>query len=340
MNRQYSALCGVAMLLVLINHAIHFGLQISPVAGIWLKMLIVLQALGTYAVPIFLFVSGAFVSYAAGALSFKFTKSSLERLIWPYLIWSFVFCVTEFLTRDVPWSITGWINNVLVGYPYHFVPLLIFCYIIAPLLVILGKRSGWLLLVIGLYQIFLLYLRFPSIFGGVVSMPGWANLLKPPVLFKPMADWAIYFPAGLIFSLHNTTWKPCLFRKRWVALAATVILFVLGILNAFGLSLAPWARFAAPIPLMFLLPIIDRGSIPQVRHFELLGKRSYGVYLTHFIVLNLMVFLANKLLPSLHGFSIIVFPTLLIAGLALSLLLTEAMAKRRSAQRVYRYVFG
>ena len=103
MNRQYGALSGVAIFLIVLNHAIHFGLQTSPVGPPWLGALIALQALGAFAVPVFLFVSGAFLAYAAKEFSVTFIRSSLERILWPYVIWSGIFYTLMYL-GPAPWS--------------------------------------------------------------------------------------------------------------------------------------------------------------------------------------------------------------------------------------------
>jgi peptidoglycan/LPS O-acetylase OafA/YrhL len=175
---------------------------------------------------------------------------------------------------------------------------------------------------------------------GFQGFPQWTNLLKPPVLFNSMADWAIYFPLGLIMSMHNAALKPLLFRYRWLIAAAAVLVFVVGILDAFQVLSAPWARFLAPLPVMFLLPIVHRGSIPLVKQVEVLGKRSYGIYLAHFVVINVVVFLVRQLHPGLITVPIVTFPAFLIVALGLSLLLMEGMTMAPPARRVYRYVFG
>jgi peptidoglycan/LPS O-acetylase OafA/YrhL len=344
MNRQYGALCGVAIVLIVLNHTITAGDTFAPVEGWAQYLLTVLQAFGTFAVPTFLFISGAFVSYAARgktALSVKFIWGSVKHILWPYLIWSAVFYLTVLVTRQQSQSLLGYIKSLLVGFPYHFVPLLLFYYIISPLLVIVGKRFGWLLLLgIGLYQLFLMAAVKPMEAFGIHNLPGWTWYLTPPVLRTTMADWAIYFPMGLIFSMHNAALKPQLQRWMWASLTAVALFFLLGIFNAFGIVAAPWARFLAPVPLMFLLPIINRNSIPAVSRFEQVGRRSYGIYLIHFIVLDWVLFAIHRLWPGLFGYPILIYPMLFVVALFVPLLVMEWVAKRPSTRKLYRYVFG
>lgn len=338
MNRQYGALSGAAIVLIAINHAIHYGFELTAVPGAWTNVLIFLQALGAFAVPAFLFISGAFLSYSAGQLSFQFIKTNLGRILWPYAVWSVLFFVLVFLTMGERYSPAGYIKNLLVGYPYHFIPLLTFWYLAAPFVVKAGKRYGLALVAaIAVYQSLLLLVRFPEWLGPIPAP--WSHLLRVPVLFTSMSDWAIYFPLGLVLSMHNSRVKPILLKWRWALMAGTAVVFLLGILDAYKLISAPWARFAAPLPLMFLLPIVDRQVIPWVQRFEFLGKRSYGIYLAHFFVINLVVFFLKPLGLGPAALLVVV-PGLLVIALAIPLALMDVMARPAITRKIYRYVFG
>nr|NIT61515.1 acyltransferase [Fodinibius sp.]NIV16108.1 acyltransferase family protein [Fodinibius sp.]NIY30095.1 acyltransferase family protein [Fodinibius sp.] len=150
MNRQFVALSGIAMMLIVINHSIQMGLEYTQASGVelpppWaLTTLEIIQALGNFAVPIFLFISGAFIAYAARGepprLSWKFIRSGLIHILLPFLIWSLVFYVILFTNRGTLYTPFEYIRNLLVGYPFHFVPLLVFFYLISPIIVLVGKR--------------------------------------------------------------------------------------------------------------------------------------------------------------------------------------------------------
>lgn len=357
MNRQYGALSGVAICLIILNHTLTAVHMFWPATGWWHRVVSVFQAVGVFAVPTFLFISGAFVAYAArgkSSLSFKFVWTSIKHILWPYLIWTFLYYTVLTITRDRQESLPQYLHYLLTGEPYHFVPLLMLFYLVSPLLVMLGERLGWLvLLAVGLYQLFLLHVINPGIFGSVA--PGWMWHLTPPVVRETLSNWAIFFPMGLVFSMHNGRVKPYLLRFKWVSFWAALGLFVLGVLNLFGVVAAPWARFLAPFPLMLLLPIIDRNRIPFLARFEQVGRRSYGIYLAHFIVLDLVPFILVSVIPGTFQFvvswlgyllsekmatAVIVYPLLFGAALFIPLWVMEWASKRPSTRKIYRYIFG
>jgi len=344
MNRQYGALSGLAIIVIVLNHSITAGNAVTSVSELTKNILTILQAVGTFAVPTFLFISGAFIAYAARAsqktLSVKFVWGSLERILWPYLVWSLLFYLVIIFSRNATYTFPGYIKNLLVGFPFHFVPLLIFFYVVSPFLVMIGKRFGWLLLLlIGIYQLFLVVMTDPAIFGDR-EVSGIMRVVVPPVLANTMADWAIFFPMGLIFSMNNSIVKPRLQQIKWATVVVTILLFILGMMNAFGQVSAPWVRYVIPVVFMLLLPVIDRKAIPQVRRLELVGKRSYGVYLSHFIVLDLTILLVRTIVPDLFAYAIIIYPLFFLLALEIPLLLMGAMSKRPSTRKMYRYVFG
>ena len=343
MNRQFPALTGIAMVLIVLNHTIEMGTKALPAdsatLGGWQQVLLsLLQALGVFAVPIFLFISGTFISYAAkgepSRLTRRFVIGSLSHILWPYLIWSFAFYAVIFLQFGRGYSPQGYIKNLLVGYPFHFIPLLIFFYLLSPLLVRFGRQHGsWLILGIGICQLFLLVLLRTD------TLPARMKILSPPSLGNTLADWAIYFPLGLVYGLHMNSLLPLLKRIKWLLVFLTLLFFGLGILHSRRILYLPLAGNLAPVALALLLSVIERSSIPLVRRLEDVGKRSYGLYLTHLIVLDLTLLCITTFTPGLLKYQFVLLPLLFLLALLVPMLLMIALS-RSPARRIYRYVFG
>lgn len=181
MKRQFPAFRGLAIVIVVFFHSIVMvndipvELGYPPMEGWKHIFLSILGSLGIFAVPTFLFISGSFFAYATqtrgkGAkFLYKVSWANIIHILWPYIIWSIAFYIAIFIGRGETYSISGYIKNLIVGYPYHFIPLLIFNYFLAPIFLLLGKRFGWiLLLAIAIYQVTLINLLH---LGGSTPSP-------------------------------------------------------------------------------------------------------------------------------------------------------------------------
>lgn len=348
MNRQFPALRGLAIAIVVLHHSIDMGtlgpqsLGYPPVEGWGRYVLLVLHQLGVFAVPTFLFISGGFAAYAARGdpprMSWKTIWAGLKRILLPYLLWSILFYALIYVRKGEAHTVFGYLKNLLVGYPFHFIPILVFFYVISPILVRVAGRFGVLLIAgIGIYQLFLMNLLFPGILG--FAFPERMEVLVPPALGSTMGQWAIYFPLGLVYSLHARRVRPWLDRAKWVLVAATGAFFVLSILHTLEVVRMPIARYICPLTFILLVPLIRRNSIPMVRKLEEVGKRSYGLYLIHLIVLELVFWGLQIIAPWLLTYQILLEPLLFAAAMGIPLLLMDGVA-RSPARSVQRYVFG
>ncbi len=348
MNRQFGALTGLAMFLIVLNHSISVGMdaiaksgsRMLPASG--LLILQILQAFGAFAVPIFFFISGSFVAYAARGdpprISRKFLESSLRHILIPYLIWSILFYLLVYIQFNERYSLLGYTKNLLVGYPYHFIPLLAFYYLLSPLIVVLARRYAALLLAaIGIYQLFSINVLNPGYFG--FAFPEWTHRLTLPILRTTLADWGIYFPLGLVYGMHARRLLPWLKKYSWIFILMTALLFLSGILNANKVLIFPLARLLCPLTFALILPVIPRDRIPWARSLEKIGQRSYGVYLTHLIVLDISLLLLRSYAPWMIALPLLLFPVLLSLGLLLPMLIMY-VAVQGPTRRIYRYVFG
>jgi peptidoglycan/LPS O-acetylase OafA/YrhL len=348
MNRQFAALRGLAITMVVLYHTIDLSMSIPrewgypPIEGLGHFVLSLIQQLGGFAVPTFLFISGCFVAYAAGGnparLSWRTVWGSLKRLLWPYVLWSIAFYIVVYFQRHEVYSFPEYLKSLVVGYPFHFIPSLAFWYALSPVVVRFAKRFGYaLIMVILFYQLILMNLEYPGILGFV--FPGWVRLLRPPVLGYTMAIWGIYFPLGLIYNLNAKNVAPLLQKLKRGLLATTVVLFVLGFLDTVSVLNCPLASQICPLTFVLFSTMIKRDSIPLVRQFEEVGKHSYGLYLTHLILLDLALVSVKALMPDLLNYRMLLIPPLLVLALAVPLVVMNGVAQL-PAKPIYRYMFG
>jgi surface polysaccharide O-acyltransferase-like enzyme len=350
MNRQFAALRGIAMILVVFHHAVDLTAMvlrregIAPLSGLVKTFFITpLYELGIYAVPLFLFVSGAFMAYAAKGdpptISWTIVRNALKRLVWPYLIWSILLYILVFFHYGEVHSPTEYLKKLVIGSPFDFVPLLFFFYLVSPWLVRWGKgRRGILLLVgIGLLQLVVMNIEAPGILG--FRFPDWAPG-KVPLIGTTLAQFALFFPLGLVYSLNAAAINPRLEQGKRPLLFLTLALFIVHLLHAYGLIRAPIVQYLAAAVGMMYTPLINRTSIPQVRRVEIVGKHSYGLYLSHFFLLDLLLFAVASFVPRLLSWPLPLTLLMFVLGLFIPVWLMEKLSRTKRARPVYRYLFG
>ena len=346
MYKQSTAFKGLAVLLVVLNHTIVMGtaglgkinIQLSHQFQIGLSLL---AAFGLYAVPLFLFYSGCFVRYALEnrdlRTSYKIIFSNILIVLWPYIIWSIVFYLVIFIDGGTTFSLLGYLKNLLVGYPFNFVPILIFFYLLSPLLL---KAKEWfivgLLVFFLLYQVFLILLNDPDLAG---SLPESLHIFAIPVVREPLRTWALYFPLGIYikFLLSNSAVVKQYLKILFIVL--TLLILAVNLVSVLGFYSSPWIKYLLPLPFVLLSIFWQREKIPFFKFFERLGKRSYGIYLINLIVLDILVLILISVLKTIPGFPLFYFVILFAITVSLPIFMMERFEKLVS-KRIYRLIFG
>jgi membrane-bound acyltransferase YfiQ involved in biofilm formation len=308
MRRQIPTLRGLAILAVVCNHATGWGYiamfwwahryrQVTPpnydqIGTLSYYSLVAIQQLALFSVPAFLFISGLFTAYAARGsqptLSWKVVRVRITNLLWPYLVWSLVIFVGDFL-QGTSYSLVEDLRRLAVGDAtgaYFFVPLLCQFYLFSPFIAKWGKaKSGQLLLASALIQLTVTVLTYLRLFGMVSSdirrLGSWVFIW-----------WAFYFPLGVVCGFHFKLVKQWLSQFKWGLLMATIALVVLSIIESevlYNLTLDyDWARgifkfstFLYTVAFVLLFLAFDKISLPFIRTVDWIGTRSYGIYLLH-----------------------------------------------------------
>lgn len=348
MNRQFPAIRGFAIFLVVLNHSIVLSLQAITQyelerTPIWIRnLLLMVKEMGVVAVPIFLFLAGAFMMYALKDKTifegYRLVLPALRNVIFPYLLWSAFFYLVFFLVRGETYSLFGYLKNLLVGYPFNFVPTLVFFIFISPLIAWALRRFPFITMsAIILYQILLVTIRLPGILG--FSLPTWLGFLFIPVIGLPLALWAFFYPTGMLYIQYSEPFKNRLRAFLPVIITLTLVLFIIAVLKEIGTFDLPQAEWLLPMVFILLIPFINRKKIAFLAFFENLGKRSFGIYLLNLTVITLLVQAAANFIPWVFRLE----PFLVIVLIAITILLiTQFMAwvERTFSRKVYNFIFG
>jgi peptidoglycan/LPS O-acetylase OafA/YrhL len=347
MSRQFPALRGIAILLVVVNHAITLSMETANELGMLTRgpftiALDSVRTIGLAAVPIFLFLSGAYLAYAARgrpmADAYRKVLPSLRFILVPYVIWSLVFYVLIYLLRGDAYTLLGYVRNLIVGYPYNFVPILVFFYMIGPPLVSAAERWPVALLICVLaYQMVTVAILNPG-FADLV-LPEWMFYLTIPGLRLSVALWGIFFPLGVVQGVHQESVAMAMFRARWLlvfAIAACYVGLIAGLVVGTDV---PMLQILFPLTAVLLLPTLHREDIPGARSLERLGRLAYGLYLTNLTVISLGLALLAWGMSAIFGALVIVILLLIALTIGANALLFQVFSLS-PAPSARRYLFG
>ena len=169
MIRRLLVLNGLAVIAAVLNHSIQWSItamfwwtyryrsvsvpNFDQAGGAAYWTIRLLDMIAVVAVPAFLFVSGFFVALACGGnqaiAGWKVVLNRVKNLLPAYLFWSFVIVGIN-LVKGQQYTIPGLLGIIIhgsVAAPFYYVPVLIQCYLLAPILAALAKTRLKLLLI-------------------------------------------------------------------------------------------------------------------------------------------------------------------------------------------------
>jgi Acyltransferase family len=313
----------------------------------------VIEQVVIFAIPSFLFVSGFFIAFATrrnrATVGRDVIFTRIKNLFIPYLIWSCVLLGLEvILGRNL--TLREFARILLTGQAteaYYFIPVLIQLYLLSFLLIPVARNNWKLLLVFsGLFQLFILLVRYVMILGLDIPALEPFFFLTKSWLFTSFLFW---FSLGIVIGFHNSVIKPWLVRFRWYLFAALVLVFFMGIVEWEVLLRASGQDWIAPQETLidqiyaglFLLGFLgfEQAALPAMAAISQIGTKSFGVYLVHSLALIYTAKLIYHFIPGLLGMQWLLQPILLVVGLGIPLLLMEITA-RSPARRYYSILFG
>lgn len=360
MSKKLLILNGLAILIVPLHHATAYGVQAMVfwvdryrqvavpnydlVGTLPYELTVLIRQLNTFAVPAFLFISGFFLAFLARGEKSKVTwKSMMPRittLLFPFVVWTIIRYI---LLRKLPTSLDDILD------PYHFVPLLIQYYLLAPVLVPFAKRHPRILLFItSALLLFVQGLRYLS--GMGVDFPGMSWILSLTPRWFILGQQPLWFPLGLVFGLNYQGFQSWLASQRRLLLPGTVMFGAFSFLEFHLIDSLNGDTWLNPVfggfsrtlyILAFLLWFmsLDDRSIPFSEHITKVSARSLGIYMANIPFIYTVAVLMYKFTPTLLGIQPLYQSILYIFGLFGPLALMMLVMKS-PARSVYRYVFG
>lgn len=353
MKKTSLTLSGLAIMGVIINHSNWHVLRQFPNGDTQGYPFLVIDQLGKFAVATFIFIAGSFIAYATSGGKrdslWAIIRPRLKSLMWPWLIWSVIFWVGQYFQGS---SLS--LNNLwcTLFIQYYFVPLLMFYYLLAPMIIKEVKSNPIRLLIwVSVIQLLSMVLFYARIYW-----PNFPEVLKPWVDMGPLSylRFAFYFPFGIVCRLFADRVKWRFDRFRILLPWLTLLLFFLSVGEAaiaYSIGGEVWPRgndqtkltsVLFSISLFLCFAIFDTLTVPLNRFVNQLGARSYGLYLCHYLVVGIIAKILTHVSPWLTSASQgwLFVPILFLLSLVLSNGLMENVAHLPRIKQFYRYVFG
>ena len=368
MTRKTPLMMTLAILAVVLAHASSWGMNAmvwwtdqyrnvdaipcwEAVGTLPYYVLMTIKQLTFFAVPTFLFVSGYFVAYAMRRASttanWRFARTRVLSLLWPYLVWSLVIFVADGLEGEIHTPME-YLRQLVFGgavVPFFFVPLLCQLYLLSPFLVRWSNRNSLSLLgVSGFLHLALIvgvtYLRLAG--------PETPYLTFAPAWFFP---WRMfYFVLGIVYGLNVASIHKRLRRFRWSLLCTLVVLAIITVYEAELLYRwsgdLEWGYSGSTLPTVlynstFLMCFMAFGKIrvPSEKAVRYLSTRTYGIYLMFPMIQEMVARAVYHVAPWVLGYQILFQPLLVISTVGVPLLLM-ILVGRSPMRGAYKYLFG
>ena len=369
MVRKLLALNGLAACLAVLHHATHWVIT----AQVWwadqfmnvqvpyyefmgtpgFYIIRVIDEFAFAAVPAFLFISGYFVGILAGGKNISIPWNTIftriKYLLIPYLIWTWIILALRLL-EGTSYSLREVVSLFILGGiapPYYYVVVLIQLLILSPILVRPIKKRPWLFLGITIFfEIMVVITQYLALAGYESIMMNW---MKVFFLNWRLPAYAIWFLIGMLAYFNLSAFQRFYLKHRWVILSLMLCFLIVGIVESELIRrylgrewISPQSTvfgqlFILSLLLSYLAFDVFGGKVNAI--LNRIGGQSYGIFLTHILVLELVARLTYHIAPLLLSRALLFFVILSAAGIILPIILMRMVAIS-PARRYYRYLFG
>ncbi|BCJ87064.1 acyltransferase [Effusibacillus dendaii] len=345
---------GIAFCAVAMQHVIGVYNQVTISLGESVILAVFLE-LVKFAVPTFVFITGLvlFYNYNEGVRYPSFIWKRIKEILIPYLIWSVLYAVS--FPPDNPFHVSPirefthqWITGTAF-YHLWFVVMIFQFYLLYPLFQRLMlwfrtiRRQIWLLLVSGILYLAVLWASLYAIPRGLIRFDNpILHALLDKYRDRNFLLWFFYFLLGAVAGLSVSRWRDWIKRIHYWNIPIFLILFAwvtsmlansINLSNKLKLnaniatSLRPsmfWFSVSS-IALVYVLSVQMSQRENWLSHLtESIGKYSYGAYLIHALVLQMIGGFIVRLPIQNHLFGLLLT---FVGCVLLSWLLTFALSK-------------
>lgn len=289
-----------------------------------------ITSIGSFGVPIFLFVSG-YLFYKSQKNTFKsFLKSRATGLFVPWLFWGTLIYFCVYIGKDM--SFLAWIKYIVgigpgVGNctPFYYLTMILVMY----LMYFKFKKNT-------VFIVITMILSFVSIMVTSVVRPVYEAFLP---YINPF-NWMFYFGAGLLVAKKADILKTIYTLKRYSLVSGIILLMILAwVLFRRFENIAYWKWYG--LPTFFVVFVTVCGVITytpkKTDMLENLGKYSFAIYLVH----SPFASVAENLKNLVDSVSLtVIVPWVVLAVVLVIIYIGEKIAKKLKLEKVYGLLLG
>lgn len=250
-----------------------------------------------FSVPLFLTISGYFL--ASKKISdfnnyYSFIKKQIPRVIIPYCLWGILYIGLDLLRGEE-------INNTIfkflsfqISTPFYFIFLILQFYLLLPILKKLAKNKGGVIvsaLISFLSCLVIFYLRY------------FTNTHLPIIIYAGLfPTWMVFYVLGMYLKMNKINVKSKILLLFFVIsfiLSLAETYYIYGLFNdiANSVTAVKISSFLYSISLVLLLFRLREKIISFPPFMVYLGQISFGLYLSHMLILFTLGYLLKPLLP-------------------------------------------
>lgn len=270
----FDRLRGVAILCVVLIHAMTSKGSFE----------LVIRQIIAFAVPIFIFISGYFMSnkeIQSLKEYIEFLKKRVNKVVIPYILWTIAAIGLNFVQGE---NLTVYkvVKMFLLGTsmtPFYFIIVILQLYLLMPLL---KKLNIWVALSMNIISLVVLY---------ILSFNGY--FLKFPYYALPLTMWIGYFSLGMAIKQKKYNFKIS------YTLLFIIISFALSVIESimisdFAFSTVKISSFLYSISLILFLLTIKNKFVKSIFLVKL-GNYAFGIYFMHMFALIVLGKILSKI---------------------------------------------
>ena len=290
--------------IILIHSSSSFLTSLPLFKGSWFISLF-FEAIARWGVPVFIMVSGYLLlrkEYELGT----FLKKRLTRVLVPFIFWNFAYIIIKLIMKNpisgkltifnvLSFIVHGFLDPTIVTVQFWFVYMIIGLYLMTPILSrwIKNATEGeinyfliiWLIvMVINLFNIDFLLLKYITLFGGVVGyfILGYYIAMKiesreKTLLVNDPRKGLLLFIIGFVCIMAGTIFASSFSNGLNLMMITQGDVTPFALLESLGIF----------IIIINLTPYIKNEFVNKIA--TEISKASYGIYLVNILVIDLLI---------------------------------------------------